>query len=337
MKKLSAINKFLYIVNIIIALFLAISYLLPYVSPKSFPSLAVISLGVPILIMLNLLFVIYWLVQLKKALFISLIILLLGFNYMTSLFLISGKDIATNNDLKVMSYNVKGFNHLGWKKRERTKKFIIDFIKTKNIDVLVIQEYLIATNNDFGFEYQFVKTKNPKNRFGQAIFSNHPIIASGSLDFKESNNNGIYVDLIVELDTVRIYNIHLESLKVNPSKENFGEENSEKLYQRIKNTFSKQAYQTETVVNHKKQWKGKTIVCSDLNNTAYSWVYNELSNDMKDAFLEAGKGFGKTYDYPFPLRIDFIFTDEKATVNHFKIFDIKNSDHFPIMTHLNWK
>jgi endonuclease/exonuclease/phosphatase family metal-dependent hydrolase len=171
---------------------------------------------------------------------------------------------------------------------------------------------------------------------GWQFFSKFKIINTGSLDFKGTSNNIIFADIIQEKDTIRIYNVHLESLGIKPNEENFGEQNSEKLLKRVTTSFKKQADQTALFIAHEQQWKGKKIVCGDLNNTSYSWVYNQISKDKKDAFIEAGKGFGKSYDYLFPTRIDFILTDKAAVINQFKTFSIKHSDHFPILARINW-
>ena len=67
-------------------------------------------------------------------------------------------------------------------------------------------------------------------------------------------------------------------------------------------------------------------------------MYQKLSKNKKDAFLEAGIGIGKSFRYIYPMRIDFILTDKNATVNQYKSFnDIKLSDHYPIMSRINWK
>ena len=90
-------------------------------------------------------------------------------------------------------------------------------------------------------------------------------------------------------------------------------------------------------MQHEYSWKGKKIICGDFNNTAYSWAYRKLSKNKKDAFVEAGFGMGKSFRYIYPMRIDFILTDEKATVNQFKTFSkIKYSDHYPILTRIHW-
>ena len=53
--------------------------------------------------------------------------------------------------------------------------------------------------------------------------------------------------------------------------------------------------------------------------------------NKKDAFVEAGKGFGSTYKFTFPIRIDFIMPDQSIKVNSFKTYGDKLSDHFPVM------
>ena len=68
-----------------------------------------------------------------------------------------------------------------------------------------------------------------------------------------------------------------------------------------------------------------------------SWVYNQIANDKKDTFLESGEGFGKTFNYWFPLRIDFILTDKNVSVNSYQSFQKQqNSDHFPILTNISF-
>ena len=80
----------------------------------------------------------------------------------------------------------------------------------------------------------------------------------------------------------------------------------------------------------------KKIILGDFNNTAYSWVYQKIKSGKKDAFIEAGNGFGKTFNYPFPMRIDFILTSTDIDINQFKTFNESFSDHFPIQANLNW-
>ena len=79
MKNLKLIGKLIYAINALVATMLLLSYVLPYVPPKTFSLLSVLSLGVPILIVANVLFFIYWLIKLKKQLILSLFVLIIGY------------------------------------------------------------------------------------------------------------------------------------------------------------------------------------------------------------------------------------------------------------------
>ena len=330
-------NKIIVFVNSILAILLLLSYLLPYISPETVPIFTIISLAVPVLLALNIFFIIYWIIKLKKYFTISLISIILGIGYISNIYKFSEKKIFLNDDLKVMSYNVRLFNHYNWSTDSTIVKKISSFISEKEPDVLSIQEYYDAESLQLKYPYQFIKTKSNFNKFGLAIFSKFKIINSGSLDLKESANNIIYTDILKDKDTIRVYNIHLESLKMNTSQENFGTKNSNKLLEQMEASFQKQAKQVELFLQHEKKWDGKKILCGDFNNTAFSWVYRELSNEKQDAFKEAGKGLGKTFNYWYPLRIDFILTDANFDINNFKTFDIPYSDHYPILARLNLK
>lgn len=337
MKKYSLVHKLMFFINSVFATVLLLSYVLPFLSPKTIPALAVFSLFVPLLVILNIVFFIYWLLKLHKNAILSLLILVVGYFISPPLIKFSNKEFILNNDLKVMSYNVRLFNHYKHLEDSTTEQKIYDFIDNEDPDVLVMQEFYRSKSLDINLPYKYIKTKSKANKFGLAIYSRYPIINSGSLNFKNSANNTIFTDILKNKDTIRVYNVHLESLKVNPEKVNFGEKDSEHLFKRLSNGFKKQVSQAELILQHETLWKGKKIVCGDFNNTAYSWVYNKLSKNKKDAFLDAGIGLGKSFRYIYPMRIDFIFTDNKATINYYKTYsDIKLSDHYPIMTRLHW-
>jgi len=334
MKKKSFFDSLLFLLNSLFATLLLLSYLLPYISPMSFSLLAVISLFVPILFIVNFLFFIYWLLKLKKQLLISVIVLSVGWFASPPLYIVSNKKVVSKNNLKVMSFNVRMFNFYKWSSDKELAQKTIDFIHEKSPDILAIQEFYTSQKVHFSYPYNYLKMKSRKNKFGLALFSKYPIVNSGSLDFNDSANNIIFVDIVKEQDTIRVYNIHLESLKINPNKEHFGEENNQKLLGRMQTTFKKQAFQTEQFLAHEKNWGGKKIVLGDFNNTAFSWVYSKIKSDKKDAFIEAGEGFGKTFNYLLPMRIDFILTSTDIDINQFNTFNENFSDHFPIQANL---
>ena len=332
MRGLSFIDKIIFFVNSMTALLLLIAYILTYVPPKTFSLLSVLSLAVPVLILCNLLFFLYWLSRLKKQLLLSLLVLLLGFNYITSIHKFTGsKTVEDSANFSVMNYNVRLFNLFDWLPNKTIESDILEFIKKEKPSILCIQEYHKSDEFILDGYFKFENVSDGKVKSGQAIFSKFPIINSGSIEFPNTSNNAIFVDVIKSSDTIRIYNLHLQSSKVSTKVSQLKKESSEKLTQKIGEAFKMQQSQAELVLAHKKKCKYKTIISGDFNNTAYSYVYTKIKGNHLDAFEIAGNGFGKTFDFNYvPLRIDFILVDNSFKVNGFKNYTIKLSDHFPI-------
>ena len=89
MKNLNLIDKLLYFINSILAILLLFSFTLQYIKPSLFPYLSFVSLSVPILLLLNFLFCVYWIIKLKKQFILSLLILLIGYSQVLSFFKLS--------------------------------------------------------------------------------------------------------------------------------------------------------------------------------------------------------------------------------------------------------
>ncbi|GAA4813453.1 hypothetical protein GCM10023330_21420 [Litoribaculum gwangyangense] len=238
-----------------------------------------------------------------------------------------------------MNYNVRLFNLFEWISEKDVDTKIVDFIKKEAPDILCIQDFHPRKDNSLAFfKYRYEHLSQKKIKHGQAIFSQFPIVNSGSIEFPNTSNNAIFVDIVKGKDTIRVYNVHLQSLRINTQIDSLKNEDSERLFNRIETGFSMQQFQTELLLKHKGTCQYKVVICGDFNNTAFSYVYRKIKGDLKDTFKEAGHGFGRTYDFKFfPLRIDFIFSDEAFAVNGFKTFEEVYSDHYPIMATLSLK
>lgn len=336
MKNLALIDKFIFILNSLFATLLLLSYLNYYISPVTISFFALISLILPLLIVINIIFATYWLIRLKKQIFLSVFILAIGYQYLTKFYTFKEKEVLLTNDVNIMSYNVRMFNLYKWIDEKNVDEKIYDFINSKEPDILCIQEFHPSLKKGLKYPYEYIKISNESNHFGHAIFSKFKIINSGSLNFSNSGNNAIFADIVRKNDTVRVYNIHLESLKLNPNDDYFTQKNSEKFKRRVEKAFKIQVNQVSLIMRHQEKITYKSIICGDFNNTAFSYIYHQLRKGKNDAFEVAGKGFGQTYDNKLPVRIDYILTDKRIEVNNFKTYDVKFSDHFPIMARLNF-
>ena len=335
MKNLNIIDKLVFLINSVVAVLLLLSYGLSYVPPNTFSFLSVLSLSVPLLIILNIAFGVYWLVKLKKQLLLSVLVLLLGYNYILSFYKFSTVTVSSESGFSLMSYNVRLFNLYDWIDEPDIPQKIQNFLLEKSPSVLCFQEYDSSTDLNFkSYSYSYFTANSSRYSSKLAIFSKHQIVSSGTIDFPDSSNNAIFADIIFKSDTIRVYNLHLQSSGINPNVETLDSQQSNKLLSRLGVTFKAQQHQAELVASHMSKSPYKALLCGDFNNTIYSYVYRILKSEMLDAFEVAGTGFGRTFKFKyFPFRIDFILADPRIKVGKFSSFnELPYSDHFPIMS-----
>ena len=335
----------MYFFNIVLTVLTFLAYVLPFLAPKFFPFLSVLTLVLPLFLIVNGLFFIYWILQLKRQMILSGIVLVLGITFVNKFYKFSTTEqLREEKDFVVMSYNVRLFNLFQWIERESVKDEMKAFIDEQNPDILCIQEYSETANVDLRvYKHKFIFMQGNKIKTGQAIFSKFPIIDQGNIEFPESDNLIVYADIRKGSDTIRVYNMHLQSIKISPDVsemqehvETIDQQKSQMVFKRIGQAFTKQQLQAEILMKHKKECKFPMIICGDMNNSAFSYVYRSIKGNLNDCFEEAGKGFGETYNFKYyPARIDYIFADKSMKVKSFQNFpQFKNSDHYPIVTRL---
>ncbi len=339
-KKLGLFNRIIYWINLVVAFLLIVSFILPYVPPKSFPTISLLSLTVFPLLIINILFVLYWLFKLKRKIVISLIVLIIAHFHFGSFFQFSSESKNSNseNSLRVLSYNVHLFNAYDEKPQPKiVAETFSDILTSQQPDIICIQEFYAENEVDFSaYPYQYIYYRNSE-RLGHAILSKFPIINKGSFDFKNTGNNALYIDVIKNKDTLRVYNLHLQSLGIVPSISSLQEGDKEKFIKRTSNAFKMQQEQAEIVKKHQQASKYPVLVCGDFNNTPFSYVYHKLSNNLNDAFTEKGNGLGTTYLFDsFPTRIDYILASENLEVINFENIKTTFSDHYPVGATIIW-
>lgn len=223
--------------------------------------------------------------------------------------------------------------------------------------MLCLQEYFHNDNGDFEnnqsisdllrLPYRTIKygiTLRKYQHWGLATFSRYPIVNEGLVFYEEGKTNfGMFSDIVIKGDTVRVYNIHLQSNHFGQQDYNFianpdsGNkevmvDGAKHLLKRIRNAVQKRSAQAEELSLHISQSPYPVLLCGDFNDPPFSYAYQTIRNNLNDAFTEKGKGFGATY-YGFPLkfRIDFILhSADEVMIHTYQTKRYKYSDHFPI-------
>ncbi len=299
----------------------------------------ILNLMVPVIALINVLFFIFWLIKFKWPLLLFIFSIFIGFREWGKLYKFPNNAIPISNGLKVMSFNVRLFNSFKWIDSKSVPKSIESFISNENPDLVCLQEFSMEFSPKFkNYPHQYTASSKKNGQNGLCILSKYPLVNRGQLDFSDSNNSGLFADFFYKKDSIRVYNVHLESLSINLKDTIFTQEHSQKFIHRIKSVVQKQELQIDRFEKVEQKNNNPTIICTDLNNNAFSKVYKRLKDDRLDTFMISGEGLGATYKLAyFPFRIDFIFTDKKFKVINFKVHDLKLSDHKPISALLEWK
>jgi endonuclease/exonuclease/phosphatase family metal-dependent hydrolase len=264
--------------------------------------------------------------------------------------------VENTTSIKVMSYNVRLFNLYNWVTEKNVNSKIISFIRNESPDIVCLQEFytrgkgnlserkLVERLSSIKYKHiQYTYQKKGISGFGIATFSKYPIIHRGEIDFTGSFNHCIYSDLKIDNDTVRVYNLHLQSYRL--LKENYMFLDSLKfayntkqmkgfrsISYRIKTAYLKRGVQADTVSAHILKSPYPVIVCGDFNDSPVSYAYQKISSSLKDAFLESGSGIGSTYSGKFPsYRIDYVLHSPQLQCYYYSNPNMSLSDHQPII------
>lgn len=254
-------------------------------------------------------------------------------------------------DLKVITYNVKIFNYYQENQSTKSVEKIISYLKKADADVICLQEFYndkksidFCTIRKIAEKYpHFYFSNSFRNRFGAqfgiVIFSKYKILNHGEVDFTEKSKNIVsFIDIEKFKNKIRIYNLHLQSMHIDTellSESKINKTSGKNIFytiKKIKSGMKSRALQIEAVLNHASKSNLKSIIAGDFNDLPYTYTYQKVAQNYKNAYVSSGFGFGFTFNGIIPfLRIDNQFycsgiKSVKANVNK----SVKNSDHFPL-------
>lgn len=264
---------------------------------------------------------------------------------------------TAENQLHVLSYNVRLFDLYNAAPGESgvVKGKIFNYLRTENPDIVCFQEFYhqdkptkFPTKDSI---IQFLAVKDYHERyahklrgrqnFGVTIMSKYPMIARGDVNFEDQSENDfnycIYADVIKNADTFRIYNVHLQSIRLQSAEYSVFDENGQEkpksstirlMIDKLLIAYPKRAQQARRVMEHINQSPYPTIVCGDFNDTPLSYTYNQFNKFLIDSYRNTSVGIGATYVGKVPAgRIDYIFHTKDLNSIDFKIQEQALSDH----------
>lgn len=349
----------IFTINILVGILLIIVFYSANISPLTFAYTAFLGFAFPVLFTFLVIFLIGWLFTESKWMVVaSLVPMLVTWPSVKATFQISAQSKSID-EIKLMTWNVKNFDLYNWSGNKQSREHMFQIIFDENPDIVCLQEFYTEDKGDLanlkdlkkqgGYKYDyFAKTYSldGKRFWGLAILSKLKIEDIGKLVFKEGTalNSCIYADVqLSETQTIRIYNLHLQSNQFSDkdyeylenlaeNKPTKDEQGAGRIIQKLKNAYVKRAKQCFQVVESMETSPNPIILCGDFNDTPVSYAYKTLINNLTDAFVEKGMGFGKTYVNPSPfLRIDYVLMEHAFTINGYSTIPQNYSDHNPVV------
>lgn len=282
-----------------------------------------------------------------------LYILLLGYDFIGSTFVSNSNDKIekSTQGFKILSFNTQFF--MGGK-NNATNNEIKDWILSNGTDIMCFQEFYnnansenrdivqtLSEDKEFDFVFSTVNKKIDGPQSGVIIFSKFPIVKKGELLFSQNQyNRGCFADIKIGTDTIRVINVHLQSMNLsrdNPLYSNGLNESKSNIFsilRKLKYGLHESSVQAQELVRFIRRSPHKVIICGDFNQTPYSYVYHSFKQILNNAFEDAGNGFGVSYAGKtlFFLRIDHQFYNPQIKILDFNTLSkIKFSDHYPIV------
>lgn len=282
----------------------------------------------------NLILFLFWLLGRSRMAYVPLAAVVLSLLSFENYFRFEETATPVNypsDAIHVMSYNTHSFELFKWGRDEFRATNMLQFILEESPDILCMQEFSYEARRFLKkeFPYSFITPRN-QGKTIQAIFSKYPLLNARILDFPNSRNNAIYADVVIAGDTVRVYNVHLQSYRI----EGYGflvRDYGMWFANRLAETSQMHRQQVEIVKEHQRQSPYPVITFGDLNVPPYSTTYRKMKNGMIDTYAERGKGLGTTFELAkIPYRIDYILLDPRFSVLSHLNYDVPYSDHYPI-------
>jgi endonuclease/exonuclease/phosphatase family metal-dependent hydrolase len=364
-------KKFFIITNAILAVLFLCGAYGGLLNPQNWWPFGFLTLSAFYLLLLLLAFILFWLFVKPGWSLLSVVTLLIAFKPITNIvpfrFSTSFQKEKQQNALRVMSWNVEHFDILEHKTHPETKQKMLQLIKEYQPDIACFQEmvgsdsirkainYIPDIMEADGFsEYHY--SYNPKlnfdgdHHFGIIIFSKYPIINKQTISFFPHDYNSIfqYTDVVKGTDTIRVFNIHLQSLKFtntnleyidNPSMTDEEDlKKSKSLISKLKKGFLHRKQQAERIRAEIDKSPYPVMVCGDFNDVPNSYAYHTIGGGLQNTFAEKGSGIGRTFSGISPtLRIDNIFVSQSYDVLQYTRINKKLSDHFPVIADVQLK
>ena len=313
--------------------------------PTRYPSIHWLGILLPLILLLNVLILFFWILRRSAWMLIPIVALLINLPYITSVFHWPlRKQPPPERAVTVATYNIH--SEMGETIFLDTQQFA-GFLESEKVDIVCLQEFPVAGVGREGLildlsrslPYHRIFSHRP-GTLSVAIFSRYPILNAESVTFTdETDNISMWADLDLEGERIRLFNNHLQTTNMNQNRVTFTPDirqllaQLKKLKRVVEENDGIRTRQADAIRKLLDESPYPLIVCGDFNAPPASYTYSTIKGDLRDSFRDVGKGYGYSYRYLNKLyRIDYIFYSPGSfRATRYYSPELKYSDHKPVL------
>ena len=330
--------------------------------PENSTIMPLLGLAVPVLLVSCLIVALCWALARRKWAFVTLAAFFFNWEYLTAVIRFGSpqevpatesapyRQSKNSGYLTVATYNVHNFGNeiTGY-----SCKQIAKYMQQQHVDVLCFQEF--GENKHFTadslrralshWQYAIIPADDSiRGILPIAVFSRYPLVGGRFITYPHSANCSMLCDIILNTDTIRLLNNHLQTTSVSQNRKKWERElatdNTRREAQAVQDAaetlhenFVKRAFQTDSICQLATASPHPVLVCGDFNSLPSSYTYHRLSESLKDGFKTGGHGYMYTYRYgKRMLRIDYAFhSPELECTDYYSPNLDLCSDHNPVI------
>ncbi len=359
----SAIKYLALLINLFFSLMYIFGLLAAVVPSNKFVWFSYFGLFFPLLVLIQLGFGIFWLFRRHKwyclISFGLLILTLPAVNRVFSVPLRQKTAVAQRPTLKLLTYNISIFSG------EKKYKEIMRLIEEQDADIVCLQEFGFYNRNSrlnekdiltrfyikYPYRHLWYKNQRGDMSWGVATFSKYPIIKKRKVNYASAYNVSIYSDIVINGDTLRLFNNHLESNKFTLGdmkrykelSDNFNSEKlrsvTEKMSTKLSSAYRVRAKQAQIIAEEIAQSPYPVVACGDFNDVPQSYAYHTIAKNMTDIIIATKWGYHYTFhSNGILVNIDHVLASKNRIIPlSSNIIHIDYSDHYPVLAEFQIK
>lgn len=353
---LRLLDALLTLCSLAVGAVMVVTYFVPYVNPGRVWFLPVLGLAAPAVYVAAVVLMLYWVIRWRRVQALTMLAVVFIGLFDVSLFWRpeirrTYGEVSDRGTFEFMSYNVRGFYG---EDGQSSVDSVVQLIERLDPDIVCLQEFngRLADRSE---RFRILSDSYESARFGQTsapdslvgasmiILSKYRILRSATV---LSPHSAVWADVLIDDDTVRVFNNHLRSTAINADDNDFitshrilsdtaREVKIRSIVSRLRENSILRAAQVDSIADVIADARARCIVCGDFNDTPMSYVYRTMAGGLNDAFSKSGSGYSHTFRGFFnTLRIDYVLCSDSFDPVSYEVPQVEYSDHLPVVVRL---